>query len=140
VSGSLGFGDHAGFIEEAETVDAVGRPRHREETLAVPALDADAERDAAVPFDRARVERGVYAEAFEQERIGGRIEVVAPLQRDVGGGDDGVDVAFIDAVVPGVVHGILALDQGFVGAAEGGEPLTMPVSIMLRPMSADPKV
>jgi hypothetical protein len=121
VSGFLGFRDDARFVPEAETVDAVFGFRDGEEALSVPAFDADADDDFSLPLDGAGVEGGVDAEALHEEWVGPGIEVVTPFERDVPVGDDGMGVAFVDSVVPGVVHGILALDQGFVGAAEGGE-------------------
>ena len=80
---ALGFRDHAGFVPEAESIDAAFRFRDGEKAFSVPALDAHADDDFSLLLDGARIERGVDSEALHQERIGLRIEIVAPFQRHV---------------------------------------------------------
>ena len=98
--GIPGFRDHAGLIPEPEPVDAVFGFGDGEETLAVPSFDPDANRDPAIPLDGSGIECGIDPEAFEEERVRLRVQIVAPFQRDVGRGDDRVHVALVNAVVP----------------------------------------
>ena len=117
----LRLGNHARLIPETEIVDAVFRFSNREETFPVPALDPDTNHNFPVPLDGTGIESRIDAEAFHQERIGFRVQIVAPFKRYVGVGHDRVEIAFIDAVIPGGIHGVFALDEGFMVAAKGGQ-------------------
>ena len=64
-------------------MDAVGAFGDREKRLAIRALHARHQHDFAVPFHGANIECGIHGLAFEQKRIGFRIEIVAPLKRRV---------------------------------------------------------
>lgn len=88
--GVVRFGNDARFFPESESFDTVGAFRHGEKAFAVPAFDADAEEDFTVAFDGTGVEGGVDAHAFEEEWVGGRVEVVAPFEGHMTRGDGGV--------------------------------------------------
>ena len=91
-----------------------------EKRFAVHALGADDEHNVLAPLHRADIERGVDTEPFQKQRIGLGIQIVAPFQRDVLGGDDRIFPPLKPAVVKAGVHGVapfqqcgMALLQGF---------------------------
>ena len=120
--GIVRLGHRDGLRAESEVVDAVVGLRDGEERFAVVAFEADHERDAAVVEEHgAGIEGRVDAQALQQERVRAAVEVVAPLQRRVVAGDDGVQVAGVEPVVERGIRRVGAAEEGLVVAAKGGE-------------------
>ena len=97
-------------IPELEPVHAGLAFGDGEEGFAVPAFDARHQDNVALPFHRADVEDAVDAQPRHQMRIGGVVEVVAPGQRRVLGGQDREFVAVEDAVAV-LLFAVWALQQ-----------------------------
>ena len=101
MSGSAVSGIRIGVLPEAEVVDAVRAFGDGEEGFAVRALDARHDQKLALVQDGAGVEGGVDAHALHQEGIGLLVEVVAPGDGRVRGGQHRILVAVVDAVAAG---------------------------------------
>ena len=110
-------GDGAG--PESEMVHAVGAFRHRKEGFAVGALHTGHQHIFALPFDGARIERGMDAEAFHQVGIRLFVKVVTPFQRSVLRREDRILVALINAVA--LDGGIRPFNEPLVSGLEPGE-------------------
>ena len=105
------LGDNAGLVPKAEAVGAGGGFGDGKKALAIPALHAGANDDLAVMLERAGIEDGVNTQAFEEEGVGLWVEIVAPLERHMGGGKDRAAVALINAVVPCGIKGVRGGDD-----------------------------
>ena len=99
-------------VAEPEVVHSVRTLRQCEEGLAVNPLHPDHQAVAVAEFDRAGVHRRVDADPLEQHRVGRTVEIVAPEDWCVLGGDDRVFEAVADAVAG--FHDIFAGDKLFM--------------------------
>ena len=94
------IGHRDGLGPESEVIHAVRALGHSEERLAVGAFNPHNKYIFALPFDGARIERRVHHDSLHQVRVVLLVEVIAPLQRSMLGGDDGILVFLVDAVAP----------------------------------------
>ena len=110
-----GLGHEDGVIPEAEAIDAAGALGDGEERFSIHALDARGHQEPAFVEDGAGVEDGVDAHALEEKGIGLLVQVVAPQDGRVRGGEYRVLVAIEDSVA-----------AGRLGAAASQKPLLLP--------------
>ena len=99
--GVAGLGHEDGVIPEAEAIDAAGALGDGEERFSIHAFHARGHQKPAFVKDGAGVEDGIDAHALKQKRIGLLIQVVAPQDGRVRGGEHRVLVAIEDPVAAG---------------------------------------
>ena len=114
----FGHGDRT--RPEGEVVHAVGALGHGKEGLAVGPFHTDYQDVFVAPLDGAGIQRSVNADPLHQERIAFLVQVVAPLQRGVLPGEDGILVAFINTVP--LDGNVRAFNQSLVALIEPGKP------------------
>jgi hypothetical protein len=78
------------MIPKAEPLNRTVTFRDAEKRFPVRPLDAGDEIKLPIEFERAGIERCIYAEAFHKIRIGTGIQIVFPIQRDMIPCQDGV--------------------------------------------------
>ena len=112
----IGHGD--GLLPETEVVDAVRRLGYCEETLSVGTLHTDDEQILTVPFDGTGVQGGITHDALHQVGVVLLVEVIFPLQGDMGGRQDWILIFHIDPIPP--LYGfILAIQQRLMVRTQG---------------------
>ena len=109
-----------GTRPEGEVVHAVGTLGHGEEGLAVGPLYTYYQHVFVAPLDGAGVQRGMDADPFHEEGVALLVQVIAPLQRSMFPGKDGILVAFIYTVP--FDGSIRAFNQSLVALFEPGKP------------------
>ena len=117
------FRQHHRLVPELKPVHARLALGDGEKRFAVHALGADNEHDVFAPRHCADIESGVDAEPFQQQRIRLRIQIVAPFQRDMLGGDDRIFPALKPAVVKAGVHGVAPFQQRGMGLLQSFQVL-----------------
>ena len=124
------FGNRHRFIPETEMVDTVRALSYRKKRFAVVSLYPHDQNIFAVPLDRSRIQRGIDTDTLHHIRISLRIQVVTPMQRDVSGGHDRMNVTVVNAVTELLLF-IFKVQQSVVLLFQRFEPRVVTSHIFL---------